>query len=153
MLDYLPPELWVEILTRYRYHGPIQHFLGFGFNPMTNDYNAIRVVYLLDYGLWCVPKFPPKVEIYELSTEYGMENSWTKQFKINLTPAYLRSHGQLRGPFSFRKNGAVFLVESTDSGDLVSYNPERRQVKKLRIRGSAGSFYINTYMEIEPSPN
>ncbi|KAM7473302.1 hypothetical protein LguiB_020545 [Lonicera macranthoides] len=46
-----------------------------------------------------------------------------------------------------RKNGAVFLVESTDSEDLVSYNPERRQVKKLHICGSVGSFYINTYKD------
>ncbi|KAM7497898.1 hypothetical protein LguiA_022312 [Lonicera macranthoides] len=229
--------------VRFQSHGPFQHTLGFGFNPVTNDYNVVRVVYLQKDGPGWGHKFPPEVELYELSTgswrnvsagdfsyviqeqtpqvvlnsivhwaghtrkkghnlvvsfdlknetfgvmrvppkakkewnvrvmlfgeslslideristnqcycyiwvmkEYGVENSWTRQFKIDTTPGrHLREyHGPLRGPYGFRKNGDVLLT--IDRGRLVSYNPKSRKLKKLGIRGCVRSFYINTYME------
>ncbi|KAM7503224.1 hypothetical protein LguiB_002128 [Lonicera macranthoides] len=44
------------------------HTLGFGSNPMTNDYNVVGVVYLKKDGPGWGYKFPPEVELFKLST-------------------------------------------------------------------------------------
>ncbi|KAM7497924.1 hypothetical protein LguiA_022338 [Lonicera macranthoides] len=219
--------------VRFWSHGPFHHTLGFGFNPVTNDYNVVRVMYLQKSEPVWGYKFPPVVELYELSTgswrgvsagdfsfvinqrarpvvlngvihwvgnsgkkdhnlivsfdlksetfgvmrvphrakkeldvrvtlfeeslaliderlfeccyvwvmkEYGVENTWTRQFKIHTTTLRHLTVG-------FKNNGNVLLAESRYSGDLVFYDPKRRKVKKLGIRGCGGSFYISTYME------
>ncbi|KAM7497926.1 hypothetical protein LguiA_022340 [Lonicera macranthoides] len=69
--------------------------------------------------------------------EYGVENTWTLQLKIDTTPVpHLRQlFDWLRILHGFRNNGDVLLQENSDSGDLVSYDPKSRNVKKLGIRG------------------
>ncbi|KAM7497904.1 hypothetical protein LguiA_022318 [Lonicera macranthoides] len=54
--------------VRFQSHGPFRHTLGFGFNPVTNDYNVVRVVYFQKDGPGWGHKLPPKAELYELST-------------------------------------------------------------------------------------
>jgi hypothetical protein len=58
--------------------------------------------------------------------EYGVKESWTKQFVI----------GPLLGiqfPLGFAKNDELLLVDS--SGQLVSYNSNAQEIKSLQVRG------------------
>ncbi|KAI8551342.1 hypothetical protein RHMOL_Rhmol06G0178500 [Rhododendron molle] len=45
-------------------HGPHKHCLGFGFDPVTNDFKVVRIVHT---GVGC-DSIPPEVEIYTLKT-------------------------------------------------------------------------------------
>ncbi|KAM7503247.1 hypothetical protein LguiB_002151 [Lonicera macranthoides] len=224
----------------YNTHGAYLQSVGFGFNPVTNDYNVVRVVclkkvetevvelYEHSTGSWrnvsasidisymikpwstqavlngvvhwvglarkdvhyvivsfdfksetfgvvrvpsraetevnlrlCVTVFGELLSLIDericmnetyctvwVMTAYGVENTWTRQLKIDTTPVDLRrSFDYLRVLYGFRNNGDVLLAENSDSGDLVSYNPESKKVKKLGIRRCGTSFYISTYME------
>ncbi|KAM7497925.1 hypothetical protein LguiA_022339 [Lonicera macranthoides] len=225
----------------YNTHGAYLQSVGFGFNPVTNDYNVVRIAYLkkvetevvelyeLSTGSWrnvcasvdisyviksrstqvvlngvvhwvglarkdghavivsfdfksetfgvmrvphraeaelnmrlCVTVFGESLSLIDeriymnetycniwVMKEYGMENTWTRQLKIDTTPVphLRRSFDCLRVLYGFRNNGDVLLAENSDSEDLVSYDPKSRNFKKLGIRGCGMSFYISTYME------
>lgn len=70
--------------------------------------------------------------------EYGVAKSWSKLFTISLP-------GTLRRTIGFRKNGEVIL--SLSHNELVSYEPNTRQIKDLGIQGNIRSFYTDTYVE------
>ncbi|KAK3021077.1 hypothetical protein RJ639_046098 [Escallonia herrerae] len=70
--------------------------------------------------------------------EYGVAGSWTKLFTIDLP-------GMLRRTIGFRKNGEVML--SLISNELVSYDPNKKEIKYLGVQGNIRSFYVDTYME------
>ncbi|KAM7497928.1 hypothetical protein LguiA_022342 [Lonicera macranthoides] len=225
----------------YNTHGAYLQSVGFGFNPLTNDYNVVRVAYLkevetevaelfeLSTSSWrnvsasidisymikpwstqavlngvvhwvgltrkdvhdvivsfdfksktfgvmrvphraemdvnlrlCVAVFGESLSLIDeriymnetycniwVMKEYGVEHTWTRQLKIDTTPVPhpRRSFDCLRVLYGFTNNGDVLLAENSDSGDLVSYDPKSRNVKKLGIRGCGLSFYFSTYME------
>uniref|UniRef100_A0A5B6ZCC6 F-box domain-containing protein n=1 Tax=Davidia involucrata TaxID=16924 RepID=A0A5B6ZCC6_DAVIN len=51
-----------RVRVGFESHGPFMHAIGFGFDPLTNDYKVVRIVYLD-----CV-EIPPEVDIFTLST-------------------------------------------------------------------------------------
>lgn len=73
--------------------------------------------------------------------EYGVVDSWTKQFTIDLSGEILRVLG-------LRKNGHL-LVEAKVPHDwgLSSYEPESQQVTNLGICGRSYYFHVDDYME------
>ncbi|KAM7495146.1 hypothetical protein LguiB_029755 [Lonicera macranthoides] len=70
--------------------------------------------------------------------EYGIVESWTKLFTIDLP-------GSLKKTVRFRKNGEVIL--SLRNNELVSYDPNSRQIRDFGIVGNIRSFYVDTYLE------
>lgn len=69
--------------------------------------------------------------------EYGVKESWTKLYRIDLAEGFERVVGF--------KNGEVLLA--FQGLDLVAYNLETRQAKNLGIYGTPRSFYIDNYVE------
>ncbi|XP_060200083.1 F-box/kelch-repeat protein At3g06240-like [Lycium barbarum] len=53
-----------EPIFTYDTHGPFDHTLGFGFDPVSNDYKVVRIVHTGSN----TDKVPPHVELYKLST-------------------------------------------------------------------------------------
>ncbi|KAL7250453.1 hypothetical protein ACSBR1_012462 [Camellia fascicularis] len=70
--------------------------------------------------------------------EYGVAESWTKLFSINLP-------GVLNKTLGFRQNGEVLL--STTNNWLISYDPGTKTMSNTGIRGSSYSFNVDTFME------
>ncbi|CAL5391640.1 unnamed protein product [Camellia sinensis] len=70
--------------------------------------------------------------------EYGVAESWTKLFSINLP-------GVLNKTLGFRQNGEVLL--STTNDWLISYDPGTKTMSNTRIKGSSYSFNVDTFME------
>ncbi|XP_059282473.1 F-box/kelch-repeat protein At3g23880-like [Lycium ferocissimum] len=70
--------------------------------------------------------------------QYGEVESWTKKFVVVL-------EGGLSHAIGFRGNGE-FLVEKF-VGDLMSYDPERKEFKDLGIHGGKDSFFLSQYAE------
>lgn len=70
--------------------------------------------------------------------QYGELNSWTKKFVVILERGLSHAIG-------FRRNGE-FLVEK-GVGDLISYDPERKEFKDLGIHGGKKSFFSSEYAE------
>ena len=73
--------------------------------------------------------------------EYGVVDSWTKQFTIDLNMQYWKVLG-------FWKNDHV-LVQKMQSDDLMlsSYDPESQQVKNLGFCKSTCYSYADNYVE------
>ncbi|XP_059661216.1 F-box protein CPR1-like [Cornus florida] len=70
--------------------------------------------------------------------EYGVVKSWTKLFTIDMREG-------IRTFMGFRSNNDVLL--SARVRGLVSYDPNIKQIKYLRIHGSNRSFYADSYVE------
>lgn len=70
--------------------------------------------------------------------EFGVVESWVKQFNIVLD-------GGLTKAFGFRENGEVIMA--TSEGDLVLYNPTTKEITNSGIRGTPNSFYLSTSIE------
>ncbi|KAK9285632.1 hypothetical protein L1049_024829 [Liquidambar formosana] len=74
--------------------------------------------------------------------EYGVVESWTKQFRIDI-------QAQLVNTVGLRKNAEILLA--MNDGDLVSYHPKTQRVKDLGIHGDtlhvSNSLYVGTYVE------
>ncbi|XP_052171332.1 F-box protein At3g07870-like [Diospyros lotus] len=71
--------------------------------------------------------------------KYGMDNSWTKLFNVELLQGVSAVLGS-------RKNGELLVVTSDDK--LVSYDPDDGEVKDLGLRRTTTcSLYANTYIE------
>ena len=72
--------------------------------------------------------------------EYGIVESWTKQFTVDL-------NGEIERVLGVRKNGHI-LVEAQEriSSELSSYDPESQQVQRLGICGFK-YFHLDNYME------
>ncbi|XP_059634328.1 F-box protein At3g07870-like [Cornus florida] len=68
--------------------------------------------------------------------EYGVVESWTKQFIIE--------QAQISFPLCFLNNGELLFV--LYNGKLVFYDPGDQQVKDLEIYGLPGSFRVVSYM-------
>ncbi|XP_030967321.1 F-box/kelch-repeat protein At3g23880-like [Quercus lobata] len=77
--------------------------------------------------------------------EYGVVDSWTKQFTVNLNGGV-----EIIRVLGLQKNGNI-LVEAILSGpcrcELSSYDPKSEQVKNLGICGSSYNFHVDNYME------
>lgn len=71
--------------------------------------------------------------------EYGLGESWTKQFKIDLRLGL----GKMAG---LRRNGEMLLVTRYNE-ELVSFNTVNRKMQKLGIYGETWSFFLDTYVE------
>ncbi|XP_059661227.1 F-box protein At3g07870-like isoform X2 [Cornus florida] len=69
--------------------------------------------------------------------EYGVMESWTKLFTVDLG-------GEIDEVLGFRKTGEVLVAKDQW---VVSYDPESKQEVNLRIRWSPHSFHLDTYME------
>ncbi|XP_023872558.2 F-box/kelch-repeat protein At3g23880 [Quercus suber] len=73
--------------------------------------------------------------------EYGVVDSWTKQFTIDLNMGYWKVLG-------FWKNDHVLVQKIQPHGLMVfSYDPESQQVKNLGFCKSAGFPYADNYVE------
>ncbi|KAM7497707.1 hypothetical protein LguiA_022121 [Lonicera macranthoides] len=80
--------------------------------------------------------------------EYGVEKSWSKQFTIDLKQVNFARE------YFFRENGDILMAPSRGStpyyyadGNLISYDPNSKQIKRLRVHEKIGLFYVVTYME------
>nr|XP_023892793.1 F-box protein CPR1-like [Quercus suber] len=77
--------------------------------------------------------------------EYGVVDSWTKQFTVDLNGG-----GEIIRVLGLQKNGNI-LVEAILSGpsccELSSYDPKSEQVKNLGICGRSYYFHVGNYME------
>ncbi|KAM7502735.1 hypothetical protein LguiB_001639 [Lonicera macranthoides] len=79
--------------------------------------------------------------------DYGIAESWTKQFTINLTKF------DLWRPSYFRENGDILLVKSNGylhlgfgcGGNLLSYDPRSKQIKN--VDGQTVVSSVGPYME------
>ncbi|KAM7511906.1 hypothetical protein LguiB_010781 [Lonicera macranthoides] len=71
-----------------------------------------------------------------LMKEYGVADSWTKQFNI------VQSHISL--PLCCIDSGEVLLVMK--NGKLVIYDPNKQEIKDCGIWGTPGSFRLVNYM-------
>uniref|UniRef100_A0A2N9H529 F-box domain-containing protein n=1 Tax=Fagus sylvatica TaxID=28930 RepID=A0A2N9H529_FAGSY len=73
--------------------------------------------------------------------EYGVVDSWTKQFTVDFNGGMVRVLG-------LRKNGHILVEARVRSGwELSSYDPESQQVNNIGIHGMAYDFHIDNYME------
>ncbi|KAG2710233.1 hypothetical protein I3760_04G017400 [Carya illinoinensis] len=71
--------------------------------------------------------------------EYGVQESWTKRFKIGPVSGVNR-------PLGFGKNGQFLLVD--DNGELVSCNLDCKQIKNLHVKGDIPhSLQVINYVE------
>uniref|UniRef100_A0A5B7BNK8 F-box domain-containing protein n=1 Tax=Davidia involucrata TaxID=16924 RepID=A0A5B7BNK8_DAVIN len=71
--------------------------------------------------------------------QYGVAESWSKQFNVNL-------QGGLGAVLGFRKNGELLLTRR--GGEVVSYNSSNKAIKNLGICGAArDSVFVVTYLE------
>ena len=77
--------------------------------------------------------------------EYGVVDSWTKQFNVNLNRGV-----EITRVLGLQKNGNI-LVEAILSRpsrcELSSYDPKSERVKNLGICGSSYHFHVDNYME------
>ncbi|XP_023892806.1 F-box protein CPR1 [Quercus suber] len=80
----------------------------------------------------------PQINIY-IMKEYGVASSWTPFFTADFDfgEAIVR-------PIGFRRNGDALFVFG--EGKLVSWNPESKEFKYLRMIGGHGTF-IDSYIE------
>ncbi|KAK9284483.1 hypothetical protein L1049_023656 [Liquidambar formosana] len=90
--------------------------------------------------------------------EYGVAESWTKQFSIDTQEGIWDTIGvwetiglrqAIRKIISLRKDGEI-LLQTSDGvrGKLVSYNPETKRINVIGIcSGTRDSFHVDTYME------
>ncbi|XP_050281625.1 F-box/kelch-repeat protein At3g23880-like [Quercus robur] len=73
--------------------------------------------------------------------EYGVVDSWTKLFTIDLNRQFCRVLG-------FRKNGHLLVQNEVLLGwELCSYDPESQQVKKLGFCRSSCYSFADNYVE------
>ncbi|XP_043702438.1 F-box protein CPR1-like [Telopea speciosissima] len=81
--------------------------------------------------------FMVRVEIWVMK-DYGLRDSWTKQFLIE-QPSVIRSFEYLK-PVCYSKNGELILEK--DLKGLVLYDPRRQRARDLRIIGIPDSIEI-----------
>nr|XP_023895074.1 F-box protein CPR1-like [Quercus suber] len=75
--------------------------------------------------------------------EYGVVDSWTKQFTVDLNRG-----GEIIRVLGLQKNGNILVqahVEGPSPCELSSYDPKSEQVKNLGICGR--SYYVDNYLE------
>ncbi|KAK2965359.1 hypothetical protein RJ640_013822 [Escallonia rubra] len=70
--------------------------------------------------------------------EYGVEDSWTKLYTVDLQDG-------LHKVLGFWKNKEVLTV--TVRGKLVSYDPNSGRMRSMGLRGAIDSFYADNYIE------
>nr|POF13386.1 f-box protein [Quercus suber] len=74
--------------------------------------------------------------------EYGVVDSWTKQFTINL------NGGKIIRVLGLQGNGNILVEAKEPIGwELSSYDPKSEQVKNLGICGRPYYFCVDNYME------
>ncbi|XP_075643628.1 F-box/kelch-repeat protein At3g23880-like [Castanea sativa] len=76
--------------------------------------------------------------------EYGVVDSWTKQFTVDL------NGGEIKRVLGLQKNGNILVqtkVEGLYLCELSSYDPKSKQVKNLGICGRSYHFHVDNYME------
>ncbi|XP_023910050.1 F-box/kelch-repeat protein At3g23880 isoform X2 [Quercus suber] len=74
--------------------------------------------------------------------EYGVVDSWTKQFTINL------NGGEMFRVFGLQGNGNILFEAKVPIGwELSSYDPKSEQGKNLGICGRPFHFCVDNYME------
>ncbi|KAM7497687.1 hypothetical protein LguiA_022101 [Lonicera macranthoides] len=84
--------------------------------------------------------------------DYGVAKSWTKEFAIDVKGLSKDAIGFFSAPFGFRDNGDALLSLKSSQyeyaiQDLVSYDPESKQIKYLGIHGHPCLFYKDSYVE------
>ncbi|CAL5442270.1 unnamed protein product [Camellia sinensis] len=73
--------------------------------------------------------------------EYGVVDSWCKQFTVDLS-------GGITEVLGMRNNGHVLLeTKTTRNWVLSSYDPSNHQIKNLGIHASSYHFVVDTYEE------
>ncbi|XP_030963632.1 F-box/kelch-repeat protein At3g23880-like [Quercus lobata] len=71
--------------------------------------------------------------------EYGVVDSWTKQFTVNLNGGLL---------LGLQKNGNMLVETKLPLHcEISSYDPKSKQVKNLGICGMSYTFFVDNYME------
>ncbi|KAI3448388.1 hypothetical protein Pfo_005053 [Paulownia fortunei] len=65
--------------------------------------------------------------------EYGVKESWTKEFSIDMKFYCKLRVEDLHRPIKFFSNGDLWFISSSDS--LVSFSPKKRTFKELRSMG------------------
>ncbi|KAK4798750.1 hypothetical protein SAY86_031076 [Trapa natans] len=99
-------------------------------------------LYLLENDPWRDGKFMLGVfDIWVM--EYGVKESWTKQFSIDVRGE--RGGGLLKRVLGFRKEGKILAVNEEE--ELISYDKKGRRVNQHGIRGLAKSFEAIPHLE------
>ncbi|XP_042518377.1 F-box protein CPR1-like [Macadamia integrifolia] len=83
------------------------------------------------------------LEIYVMK-EYGIRESWTKEFKFRLPIEYRDVLYSMS--FGFLKNGEVLLLQSFRT-KLLLYNPENDKVSDVSVRGYRDWAILGSYAE------
>ena len=77
--------------------------------------------------------------------EYGVVDSWTKQFTVHL------NGGEIKWVLGLQKNGNILVEAKVEETSLLcglfSYDPKSKQVKNLGICGRSYHFHVDNYME------
>ena len=73
--------------------------------------------------------------------EYGVVDSWTKQFTVDL-------NGGIERVLGLRENGHILVGAKVGfDWELSSYDPESQQVKNFGIHGGPFHFHVDNFVE------
>ncbi|KAK6143792.1 hypothetical protein DH2020_024140 [Rehmannia glutinosa] len=85
-------------------------------------------------GCLCICYIYEDVEfVVWVMREYGVKESWTKEFSIDMKFYCKLQVEDLHRPIKFFGNGDLWFISSSDS--LVSFSPQKRTFKELRSIG------------------
>ncbi|XP_059653780.1 F-box protein CPR1-like [Cornus florida] len=76
---------------------------------------------------------------------YGVQESWTKMFTLDNQPDQRWPNG-LYQPINYLKNGAVVMFRQFVKCALICYDPERPNIKYLKICGAESKFEAIPYV-------
>ncbi|XP_059663322.1 F-box/kelch-repeat protein At3g23880-like isoform X2 [Cornus florida] len=94
-----------RVRVTFQSHGPFQHTIGFGFDPLTHDYKVIRIVHLV-YDFYNPPK--TEIDIFSLST-----GTWRNISHVPFPlPDIIINE---RAPQAFLKGAAHWIASSKSS--------------------------------------
>ncbi|KAK3019074.1 hypothetical protein RJ639_004361 [Escallonia herrerae] len=120
----------------FRSHGPFSHAIGFGYDPLTNDYKVVRIVHLE-----CDEDGPAEVDVYSLNT--GKWRNISRHSGLGL-----QYHVEERGTQAF-VNGAVHWVAFQRRSDerpyrslIVSFHMGDEMFRTLELPSALSNAYI-----------
>nr|XP_017217798.1 PREDICTED: F-box protein CPR30-like isoform X2 [Daucus carota subsp. sativus] len=123
----------------------LERFTEIPFPPLNKKYITMNYRSLGPFGesLCILDNYPDFSSDVWLMKEYGVENPWYRAFRFK-QPSPLEFWGPR--PLALSKSRKNVLLE-VDHAKLMWYDPTRKTVKKVRIRGIPNSFYTYLYTE------
>uniref|UniRef100_A0A7N2KP30 F-box associated beta-propeller type 1 domain-containing protein n=1 Tax=Quercus lobata TaxID=97700 RepID=A0A7N2KP30_QUELO len=134
-------------------------FLGFGFDPKAKDYRVVRFV-TASKDRFDLANPQLKVKVYSLSSDEwrvirtGDERVWCCIILDTIFTADVDFGEVMPRPIGFRRNGDAVLV--FNEGKLVSWNPESKEFKDLRMIEDHNTFvdsYIKSLVLLDKAAN